>query len=331
MSVPIPTRAFLLLTFAGLVHTAVHAAPVKYSKEPTDDASLVRRLPGFSNHTANVNGITLHYVKGGQGAPVVLLPGWPQTWWEFNKIMPKLAKDYTVIAVDLRGQGSSDKPEGGYDKKTMASDVAQLIKQLGHESAFVVGHDIGSQVGWSLAANHPRSVRKLVMMDVPHSDASLFNWPVIPTTTTFNDNRYINEAAPFPWWFAFHQVKGLPEKLLTGRHHLEQEWIFSYLMKNESVLSPLDRAVYRNAYASPQAMRAGNAWYQAFTQDIADQRTYAKVSVPVLGLAGPGFGWLKGFLDTYATDAKVVKMNTGHFMPEEEPTQTAQHLNEFLR
>lgn len=324
-------RAALALALAALTNGALAASPVKYSKEPTDDASLVRRLPGFSNHTAKVNGTTLHYVSGGTGAPLVLLPGWPQTWWEFNKVMPKLAKHYTVIAVDLRGQGSSAKPAGGYDKKTMAADIDQLIGHLGHDAAFVAGHDIGSQVAWALAANHPQRVRKLVMMDVPHADPSLFSWPVVPTTTTFNDSPKIDERAPFPWWFAFHQVKGLPEALLAGRHHLEQEWFFRYLMKDESALSPLDRSVYRNAYASPQALRAGNAWYQSFTQDIADQKTYAKVSVPVLGMAGPGYGWVKGFLDAYATDVRMKKMDTGHFMAEEAPDQTVEHLTDFLK
>lgn len=331
MSNTIFRRTALTLALSALVGGAIAAPSVKYSKEPTDDASLVRRLPGFVNNTATVNGVTLHYVSGGKGAPLVLLPGWPQTWWEFNKVMPKLAKHYSVIAVDLRGQGSSSKPENGYDKKTMAADIAQLIKHLGHEAAYVVGHDIGSQVGWALAANHPQRVRKLVMMDVAHSDASLFSWPIVPTTTTFNDSTYVNENAPFPWWFAFHQVKGLPEKLLAGRHHLEQEWFFSYLMKDQSALSPFDRAVYRNAYASPQAIRASNAWYQTFTQDIADQKTYAKVSVPVLGLAGPGYGWVKSFLETYATDARVTKMDTGHFIAEEAPDQTVEHLTEFLK
>ncbi|TFW07780.1 alpha/beta hydrolase [Oxalobacteraceae bacterium OM1] len=307
------------------------AAPVTYSKAPTDDAALVRRLPGFTNHTANVNGTTLHYVMGGKGAPLVLLPGWPQTWWEFNKIMPKLAEHYTVIAVDIRGQGSSAKPAGGYDKKTMAEDVKQLIGQLGYDKAFVAGHDIGSQVAWALAANHPEVVQKLVMMDVPHSDVSLFQWPIVPTTTTFGASEKIDEKAPFPWWFAFHQVKGLPEKLLAGREHLEQEWIFTYLMKDESVLSSFDRAVYANAYKTPAAIRAGNAWYQSFTQDIADQKTYAKVAVPVLGIAGPGYGWLNGFLSTYATDARTVKINSGHFMAEEAPAETLSQLETFLK
>lgn len=331
MSTTLNNTLAAALAAATLALGTAHAGEVKYSKEPTNDAALVKRLPGFSNHTATVNGTTLHYVKGGKGAPLLLLPGWPQTWWEFNRIMPQLAKSYTVIAVDLRGQGSSAKPAGGYDKKTMAEDIHQLIVQLGYDKAYVAGHDIGSQVAWALAANHPDSVDKLVMMDVAHSDASLFNWPIVPTTTTFNDARYIDEQHAFPWWFAFHQVKGLPEKLLAGREYLEQEWIFGYLMKDPAILTPLDRAVYANAYKTPEAIRAGNAWYQSFTQDIADQKTYNKVKVPTLGLAGPGYGWMNGFLSTYASDARTVKIDSGHFMAEEAPAATVKELEGFLR
>src|SRR3712207_5820505 len=94
--------------------------------EQTASASQSPSLPGFRSGYAKVNGIRMHYVTGGRGRPLVLVPGWPQTWWEFHKIMPALAKRYRVIAVDLRGQGGSDKPAGGYDKKTMARDIHEF-------------------------------------------------------------------------------------------------------------------------------------------------------------------------------------------------------------
>lgn len=130
---------------------------VVYSMEPTTDAALVERLPGFRSAHAEVNGTRLHYVTGGTGPALVLLPGWPETWWTYHKIMPALAQRYTVLAVDLRGMGSSAKPEQGYEKKTMAKDVRELLLKLGHTEAAVVGHDIGAQVAWSFAANHPEA------------------------------------------------------------------------------------------------------------------------------------------------------------------------------
>lgn len=318
------------ITLAVALPGGTSAQTVKYSKESTTDASLVKRLPGFANGSAEVNGTKIHYVTGGKGEPLVLLPGWPQTWWSYHKIMPALAKHYTVIAVDLRGMGSSAKPAGGYDKKTMAKDIHELLKKLGHEQAHIAGHDIGAQVAWSFAANHSAATKKLVMLDVPHPDEGLYKWPIIPGVGTFGDK--IDERTPFAWWFAFHQVKGLPEKLLAGRVHLEQEWFFTYLMKDESALSALDRSVYANAYNSADAIRAGNAWYQAFPQDIVDEKTYQQLTMPVLGIAGPGYGWLSSTLAARATNARTVKLeNSGHFVAEEAPTETTQLMLEFLK
>lgn len=109
-------------------------------------------IAGFQDETVEVNGVRLHYVVGGEGDPIVLCPGWPRTVWQFHKVMPKLAENFRVIAVDLRGMGDSDKPEGGYDKKTMARDVLELTRHLGYESVNIAGEDIGSMVAFSFAA-----------------------------------------------------------------------------------------------------------------------------------------------------------------------------------
>jgi hypothetical protein len=122
----------------------------------------------FSHHTTSVNGIQMHYVIGGQGDPVVLLHGWPQTWYERHKVMPALAKNYTVIAPDLRGLGDSSKPATGYDGNTTAEDIYQLVSQLGlNQTIYLVGHDVGVQTAYSYAAAHPNNVSKLVILDVP--------------------------------------------------------------------------------------------------------------------------------------------------------------------
>ena len=105
----------------------------------------------FSHHMASVNGIQLHYVIGGHGDPVVLLHGWPETWYEWHHVMPALAKNYTVIIPDLRGLGDSSKPLTGYDGKTVAEDIHQLVTKLGFKKIFLVGHDVGSQPAYSYA------------------------------------------------------------------------------------------------------------------------------------------------------------------------------------
>jgi pimeloyl-ACP methyl ester carboxylesterase len=109
----------------------------------------------FSHHMISVNGIQLRYVIGGRGDPVVLLHGWPETWYEWRHVMPALAKNHTVIVPDLRGLGDSPKPVTGYDGKTTAQDIYQLVSQLGFKDVFLVGHDFGAQVAYSYAAAPP--------------------------------------------------------------------------------------------------------------------------------------------------------------------------------
>ena len=122
-------------------------------KNPIKDLSFKIDNVTFSHHTASVNGIRMHYVIGGQGDPVVLLHGWPQTWYEWHKIMPALSKNYTVVAPDLRGLGDSSKPFAGYDGNTTAEDIYQLLSQLGlDQKIYLVGHDIGVQTAYSYAA-----------------------------------------------------------------------------------------------------------------------------------------------------------------------------------
>lgn len=129
------------------------------------DEELIKQWPGFENKYATVNGITLHYVSGGAGHPLICLPGWPQTWYSFHTIAPELAKHYQVFVIDIRGMGSSSKPVSGYDKKTMAQDIYELIVQLDLGQVNVLGHDIGGMVAMSLAFNYPETVSKLIVMD----------------------------------------------------------------------------------------------------------------------------------------------------------------------
>jgi pimeloyl-ACP methyl ester carboxylesterase len=134
------------------------------------------------------------------GDPVVLLHGWPQTWYEWHKVMPALAKNYTVIAPDLRGLGDSSKPLSGYDGNTTAEDIYQLLSKLGlNQKIYLVGHDVGVLTAYSYAASHPNNVSKLVILDVP---------PLPPP-------GFENCC----WWFSFHQTPDIPEMLTAGNEH----------------------------------------------------------------------------------------------------------------
>src|SRR3954464_15614832 len=156
----------------------------------------------FSHQMASVNGIQMHYVIGGHGDPLVLLHGWPETWYAWHKVMPALAKNYTVIAPDLRGLGDSSKPASGYDGKTVAEDIHQLITQLGFKSIYLVGHDIGAFVVYPYAAAHPAEVKKLVVMEISP--------PGFCPPPTVN-------GGPAIWWVLLHQVPDMPEALVQGK------------------------------------------------------------------------------------------------------------------
>ena len=298
------------------------------------DSALAASLDGeFTSHHAQVNGVRLHYVAGGQGAPLLLLPGWPQTWWQFNQVMPALARHYRVFAVDLRGMGGSAKPDTGYDKKTMARDVYELALQLGHERVNVAGHDIGAMVAQSLTANHPDVVEKVALLDVHHPDETLYGLTLLPQPDQHRDGDILAGSRTYLWWFAMNQVRGLPEALLAGRARELIDTLFDYLLMDPASICERDREIYARAYSSPDAIRAGNAWYQAFVRDIEDEKWYGPLTRPVLALGGAhsNYPYLSAVVPGKGADVKVVEVeDSGHYLPEEQPGVVTQLLTEFF-
>lgn len=287
------------------------------------DSELARSLPGdFRSEYATVGGLRLHYVTGGHGAPLFLVPGWPQTWWAYHKIMPELARHYRVVAVDIRGQGGSDKPEGGYDKKTMAGDLLALAQALGYRQVNMTGHDIGAMVAYAFAANHPEATRKLALLDTPPADESDYGRPLL-------FRPYTGIAL---WWWAFNQLQGLPEQLLAGRTRHLLDWLFAHSLADQDLVTERDREVYAHAHDTPAAIRAGTAWYQAFHQDIEDLAGYPKLSMPLLGIAGNyTYDELQQKLPPLGTDVRVLRASKSvHFLPEEEPELITESLLQFF-
>src|SRR6188472_840269 len=230
----------------------------------------------FSHHTASVNGIQMHYVIGGHGNPVVLLHGWPETWYAWHKVMPDLAKNYTVIAPDLRGIGASSKPPTGYDGKTVAEDIHQLVTQIGFKTIFLVGHDIGTWVAYPYAAAHPTEVKGLVIMEVP------------PPGPSFPLQRP-------PWWLVFHQTPDVPEALVQGKEMTYLSWFYPNLAYNPAAITQAAINEYVSHYSAPGGMRAGFEYYRAIPQDAIQNMNYSKtkLTMPVLAVGGgyiPLFG-----------------------------------------
>ncbi|MVU82522.1 alpha/beta fold hydrolase [Nocardia sp. ET3-3] len=277
-----------------------------------DDAELARALGDFRSDTALVNGFRMHYVTGGSGDPVVLVPGWPTTWWSYRKIMPALAQRYRVVAVDIRGMGGSDKPSGGFDKKTMAGDIHELIRTLGFDRVHLVGHDIGSMVAFSFAANHPDATRSLSLLDVLHPDDSFYRIPMLQPPG----------SGVSVWWYAFNQVQSLPEKLLAGRARELIDWHLGIGLVDQATITDFDRAVVADRYNRPGAVRCANAWYQGFHQDIIDMRAYPELTAPTLGLCSPiAYPAFQQTLPKLATDLRdIIEVDKArHWLCDEDP------------
>ena len=296
--------------------------PTILQKNKYDDEYLVSLLPGFTNHHLDVNGTRLHYVEGGEGLPLILLAGWPQTWWSFHKIMPLLAKDRHVIVVDFKGMGSSSKPAEGYSKKQMASDIASLVKEMGFDKVSIAGHDIGASIAISFAGHFPEQTDKLIVLDTPHPEEDLYKLPMLPIGMLVH-----------PWWIAFNQVTELPELLLEGRFHIIQQWIFDKMLIDNENISRFDREVYAKAYENKDAIRASNAWYQAFPEDIQDIKKMKMIEASTLGVgSSAGLAMLKASLPRYVEKIQFREIeNSGHFIQEEQPDEVASSMLEFLK
>jgi pimeloyl-ACP methyl ester carboxylesterase len=280
----------------------------------------------FSHHYADLKGVRLHYVTLGSGYPVVLLHGWPQTWYEWRLVMPLLADSFTLVAPDLRGLGDSSRPASGYDKKTVAKDVWLLMSEtLGHKRFAVVGHDWGAPVAFRLAADHADVVSHLALLDVPVPGDQ-------PAGAAIS-------GAP-RWHHMFHRVPDLPEALTFGRERIYLEYFFMNGTDQANVFSDADIAEYVRTYSQPGAMRAGFNFYRNLNKDVEDNRaTFAtgfKLPMPTLGLGGGGS---RGRGELVIESLRRVALRAeggaiadcGHFIPEEKPRELAERLRAFLK
>ncbi|WP_328605987.1 alpha/beta hydrolase [Amycolatopsis sp. NBC_00345] len=280
----------------------------------------------LESSTAQVGDLRMHYLRGGDGPPVFLLHGWPQTSHCWHRVGGQLAETHTVIAPDLRGYGRTDKPLGGYDKRTMAADVAGLAEQLGFERVAVVGHDRGGRVSHRWALDRPDQVERLAVLDIA------------PTREMWR--RLDGDIANGYWHWLFHLQPDLPE-LLAGQNiaaylgYFFERWTFQ-----RQGLAADDIAEYVRAFSAPGALRAGFDDYRAsFPHDAdldnADFAAGRRVTQPLLVLWGKN--GLLGKLPTldiwreYAEQVTGVGLaECGHFLPEEQPDAVVGRLREFL-
>lgn len=282
---------------------------------------------GLTHHYAETGDVMLHYVVAGSGPPVVLLHGWPQTWYEWRYVIPELATRYTVIAPDMRGLGDSSRPLSGYDKKTVAEDIWRLMaEQLGHQSFHLVGHDWGGPTAFALAAAHPDAVTKLAIVDV-----------VIP-----GDGGDFSQGGR-RWHHQFHMTPDLPEALVQGRERIYLQWFYDTFAYRAGAIDEAALDEFVRTYSQPGALRAGFAYYRALLQDAEDNAallaTGFRLSMPVLAVGGGVSyphgrgrgGDVEASLRRVATNVRsVVLPECGHFVPEEKPEELARLLFDFL-
>ena len=286
------------------------------------DPAVAKLGKGFVSDTAKANGTTLHYVRGGTGDAVILIHGFPQDWYEFHKIMPRLAKKFTVIAVDLRGVGGSTATPGGYDAANLAKDIYQLARQLKLERVYIASHDIGGMVGYAFARLYPTATRGVMILDVP-----------LPGIEPWEEVK----RDPMLWHIGFHQTPDLPEKLIAGRQSIYFKHIFTGDTFNKKAITETDAAHYANSYATPAQLRAGMEFYRAFPANEkfnAAQRS--AIDVPFV-LAG-GDKFFAALLPKMAEDLRThgcqnviieTIKDSGHYVADEQPTIVAELIERY--
>ncbi len=285
------------------------------------------RVPaGFTEQRAQIGDVAVNYVRGGSGPTLVLLHGYPQTWYMWRHVLPELGRSFEVIAPDLRGFGGSDAPPAGYDKKTLAADLHGLLTNLGLDRDLrLVGHDVGTMVAYAYTAAHPDRVSRLVLSEAPIPDESIYTFPALTA------------AGPAVWNFGFFSLtNGLPEQLVAGRETLWVDRFTDSLMIRKGSLDAADIEEYARHLRDEAHLRASFECFRAFGQDIADNADYRKstLAMPVLAIGAQASlgGQVAEQVRRYANSVtgEVVK-DSGHWLYEEQPAELTALLLPFLK
>ncbi|OWO92877.1 alpha/beta hydrolase [Rhizobium esperanzae] len=277
----------------------------------------------IKSNYARLSGITMHYLTAGSGKPLVLLHGVPQSSHEWRHVIPFLADKYAIIAPDLRGLGDTSRPADGYDKKTIAEDVWELLSEhLKIDRFNLVGHDWGGPVAFALAAQHREAVSKLAILDV-----------TIP-----GDGADMSQGGR-RWHHPFFRTPDLPEAMFGGREHIYLEWLFDNYGSRANVLSQEDKNEYFRTYLKPGGLRTLLAYYRGFPTDVKDNELFlerdGKLEMPVLALGGDsGFGRGMETMESMQRVASDVRggliPGSGHWVAEEAPEFIANELRKFF-
>ncbi len=284
-------------------------------------AALPAHAQGVSESNATVNGVRINYKIAGSGPVVVLLHGYAQTSHMWLPLIPRLSGSHTVIAPDLRGIGASERTAGGYDKKTMAKDIRELVHHLGYkQQVMVVGHDIGLMVAYAYAAQYPAEVSKVLLMDA-----------FLPGVGEWTTVWLLRDL----WHFHFYGET--PLALVKGRERIYFEHFWNDFAADRTKSVPeADRRVYAAAYARDDGMRAGFEVFKSFEQDAKDFAGFAatRLPMPFLVLAGEkasGTFLIEQTKLVAGNVTGVVVKGSGHWLMEEAPQQVIPAIVDFLK
>lgn len=289
-----------------------------------------RPLPDFRTHDARHDGVRIHAVVAGDGPPVLLLHGYPQTHAMWHLVAPALARDHTVVVADLRGYGDSDKPApdvAHYTKRAMAADQVALMASLGFDRFALVGHDRGARVAHRLTLDAPAAVSRVAFLDI------------VPTLHVFEHVDRAVAAAHFHWFF-LATGGGVPERLIAGDPEF---WLRSFLTSvrpSRREFDPAAYAEYVRCFADPATIAATCADYRAaatvdLDHDTASRAAGERVRCPALVLWGE-HGAVARNNDVlavwrgYADDVTGTALPAGHFLAEEAPDETTAALRAWL-
>jgi pimeloyl-ACP methyl ester carboxylesterase len=276
----------------------------------------------FTSRYIDTGDVRLHAVIGGDGPPLLLVHGWPETWYAWRLLMPALARDFTVIAVDQRGIGLSDKPADGYDTGTLAADLVKLMDALGHERFALVGHDTGFAISYAVAADFPHRVDRVALAEIPGPPATALAPPAFVPAG-------INNKL---WHIPFNRVEGLPEQLISGREAI----YFGYEFAIQGGELPADLVdYYVRLVSNPDSLRGSLGFYRAFDATLAQnaERISRRLTMPVLAIGGEGsYGPHVGEVMTSLADdvQSAVIAGAGHWVAEQAPEELLAALTAFL-
>ncbi|MYU07997.1 alpha/beta fold hydrolase [Streptomyces sp. SID8366] len=287
----------------------------------------LHELAGFTHRWVEGEGVRLHVVEGGRpgGPTVVLLAGFPQTWWAWREVMPALAERFHVIAVDLPGQGHSERPQGGYDTHTVAARVQAALSALDVPKYWLVAHDVGAWVAFSLALKYAERLHGVALLDAG-----------IPGITLPESVPLDPERAFKTWHFAFHLVPELPETLLTGRERAYVDWFLRAKTLSPDTFDGAEVDQYAAALAAEGGLRASLAYYRDAPRSARanhEALERGRLTVPVLGISS-SHGSIPDMAASIGPWAEritgVVIPGAGHFIPDEQPGAVVAALTAFI-